>query len=452
MPDVPDHVPPPETETLAPRAGECLWLDRFVLSVVSGPDRGALAMSPGERMVVGTDPSCDFRLSDRSMSRFHCEIAISDEGLSIRDMGSTNGTRVNGVRIQSAWLRRGVGLELGRNLMRFDMAGEQVGLDLYPHEQFGGLLGRSVAMRLAFARLDRAATTSATVLLSGETGTGKDLAAEAIHQQSARSGGPFVVVDCGGLPAGILASELFGHARGAFTGAGAERVGAIEAADGGTLFLDEIGEMPLDLQPLLLRALERHEIQRVGETQRRAVNFRVVAATHRDLRRAVNSGRFRADLYYRLAVLPVRMPPLRERDGDIPLLCEHFVRAVAREPASRERLAARLSPAELARHDWPGNVRELRNHIESCAVVNQPSPGADGEDADGRGTGWTGLPPPGSSQPFRVARNEWLRWFERQYMEDLLTRHQGNVAAAARAAEVDRAYIYRLLGRTGLRG
>jgi two-component system, NtrC family, response regulator GlrR len=432
------------TESLEPRAGDRLWLERFSLVVVDGPDRGALAMSPGQRMIVGTDRTCDFRLGDRAMSRFHCEIALGPDGIAIRDMGSTNGTRVDGVRVAQAWLRRGARLELGRNLLTFEMTAEQIGVDLYGGDSFGRLCGRSVAMRAAMARLARAAPGDITVLLTGETGTGKDVAAEAIHQESARRGGPFAVVDCGGLPRTLLESELFGHVRGAFTGADRDRVGAIEAASGGTLFLDEIGELPLDLQPALLRVLERREVKPVGSEHYRPVDVRVVAATHRELRRDVNSGRFRADLYYRLAVLPVALPPLRERREDIPLIAEVLIDDVAGgDPQLREVLAQRVSAEEITRYEWPGNVRELRNYIESCAVLDQAPP------AGGEPDGWFGMPPPGASQPMRVARKHWLAWFERQYVADLLRRAGGNVSAAARAAEVDRAYLYRLMRRSG---
>ena len=415
---------PGGTEDLGPDSQEKLWVDRFVLSVVDGPDKGALAMSPGDRMTIGTDRSCDFALGDRSMSRFHCEITIGPEGARVRDMDSTNGTRVDGVRVAAAWLKRGSRLALGRNTLVFEMAGERLGMALHPAERFGDLVGRSPAMRAVFARLARASQSGVTVLLCGETGTGKDLAAEAIHAEGPRAAGPFVVVDCASAAGGVLASELFGHARGAFTDATRERVGAIESAGGGTLFLDEIGELPLELQPLLLRAIEAREVQRIGETRRRPVDVRVVAATNRDLRRAVNAGRFRADLYYRLAVLTIELPPLRERKEDLPLLVERFG-AAGRAPLDA-----------LARRDWPGNVRELRNHLESLSVGEPP----DGE--VGR---------PGASQPMRIAREQWLRWFEREYVQDLLRRHGPNVVAAAKAAGVDRAYLYRIIKRSGLR-
>jgi len=282
------------------------------------------------------------------------------------------------------------------------------------------------------------------VLVTGETGTGKELVVRTIHERSRRRDRPLVTVNCATLPANLVESELFGREKGAFTGATTTQPGRFELAHEGTLFLDEVGELPLDLQPALLRVLERHEVKPLGTDRYRPVDVRVVAATNRDLRRDVNSGRFRADLYYRLAVLPVALPPLRERPEDIPLIAEVLIDDVAGgDGGLRELLAQRVSAEEIARYDWPGNVRELRNHIESCAVLVQPLPAAGEEER------WFGMPAPGASQPMREARKHWIAWFERQYMADLLRRTGGNVSAAARAAEIDRAYLYRLMRRSG---
>jgi two-component system, NtrC family, response regulator GlrR len=299
-----------------------------------------------------------------------------------------------------------------------------------------------------FAVLARAAGSDITVLLRGETGTGKDQAAESLHRMSARRDQPFVVVDCGGLPARLLGSELFGHARGAFTGADRARVGAAEAAHRGTLFLDEIGELDLDLQPVLLRLLERREVTRVGETRPVPVDVRVIAATSRNLRREVNAGRFRSDLYYRLAVMEVVLPPLRERLDDLPLLLASLLdRAGAADHPGAAALRTPEFAARLARHDWPGNVRELRNYVESCLALadRAPPPGTGGESTR------NAMPAIDLSMPFRAARDRWLRWFERRYLEELLAGAGDNVSAAARAAGVDRVYFHRLLRRVGLR-
>jgi two-component system, NtrC family, response regulator GlrR len=425
------------TEAVPPPTFERALRDGFRVVVFDGPDHGATARSTGAAMTLGSDPTCDLVFTCRATSRFHCEIELGDDGAMIRDLGSTNGTRVDGVRIVTAFLRRGAEVELGRNRLRFELVDEQVGIDLFPGERFGRLAGRSAAMRAVFARMARAAASDATVLLGGETGTGKDSAAEAIHAASARADGPFVIVDCAGLPASLAESELFGHRAGAFTGADRDRAGVFESAASGTIVLDEIGELPLALQPKLLRVLERREVQRLGETRPRAVDVRIIAATHRDLRRDVNQGRFRADLYFRLAVMPIQLPPLRERRDDIPLLVEALVAELEPDDRARDRLRRQLSVPALARMDWPGNVRELRNHLERSVVLDH-GVAAPGQDL------------PSAELPFAVAREAWQRWFERRYLIDLLERHNGNIAAAARHAGMHRTHLYRLLQRAGL--
>ena len=300
-------------------------------------------------------------------------------------------------------------------------------------------------MRAVFAVLERAAPTGATILLEGETGTGKEAAAESIHRESPRREEPFVVVDCGAIPPTLLESELFGHERGAFTGAEAQRTGAFEAAHRGTIFLDEIGELSPDLQPKLLRALERREVKRVGANQYAPADVRVIAATNRDLRAEVDARRFRPDLYYRLAVVQIRMPTLRERRDDLPVLVASLLADCS--PATRDLFSAPGFVDQLSRHSWPGNIRELRNFLERCAalgpglvpglfpdpVVEQP-----GDTVD-------------ASRPLREAREAWTRRCERQYLEDLLRRHADNITSAARAADIDRAHLYRLLWKHGLR-
>jgi transcriptional regulator with PAS, ATPase and Fis domain len=281
------------------------------------------------------------------------------------------------------------------------------------------------------------------VLIHGETGTGKDAAAEAIHEASARREQPFVVVDCGAIPAELLESELFGHERGAFTGAVEDRSGAFEAASGGTIFLDEIGELALELQPKLLRALERKTIKRVGSNHYAPVDVRIIAATNRCLRSEINAHRFRSDLYYRLNVLNVQMPPLRERLEDLPLLVDAMLsslRADGHEYAGHVRSDAFL--AALGAHSWPGNVRELRNYIERCLTLYDRAP-LDGEQ-DAAGSMHVDL-------PLRDARRRWCEAIERRYLSEIVRQNEGNVAAAARAAGVDRAYFYRLLWKYGLR-
>jgi two-component system, NtrC family, response regulator GlrR len=302
-------------------------------------------------------------------------------------------------------------------------------------ERFGLLVGRSPSMLAVFDLLERAAANDVTVLLEGETGTGKEIAAESIHRRSRRRAGPFVVFDCSAVPPDLIESELFGHEKGAFTGAVTAREGAFKRAAGGTIFLDEIGELGSELQPKLLRALERSEVKPVGGDRYTRVDVRVVAATNRNLRTEVEARRFRADLYYRLAVVVVELPPLRERLADLPLLIECILRSLGREDECQLRDPQWL--AELRRHSWPGNVRELRNHVERVLALGENRPPAlERPTADGL-----------FSLPLRTACRE----FERHYLEEMLRLHGGSVSAAARAAQMDRAFFYRLLRRHGLR-
>jgi transcriptional regulator with PAS, ATPase and Fis domain len=433
------------TEAVRAEGREHALVRRFRMLVVAGPDAGSSSTSAGERAVVGTHESADLVLHDRTVSRFHCEISLTEGRATLRDLGSRNGTFVDGVSVVQAHLRSGSTLTVGRTQLRFDLGTDHVRIPLSDRDHFGLMVGRSVAIRAAFAVLERAAASDATVLLEGETGTGKEAAAESIHRESARRDGPFVVVDCGAIPSELLESELFGHERGAFTGAIASRQGAFEAAHGGTIFLDEIGELGGDLQPKLLRALERREIKRVGTNKYSPVDVRVIAATNRNLRAEVNARKFRSDLYYRLAVLEVRLPQLRERMEDLPLLVEHILNSQGdtdRPEAAFVRAESFL--AELARHPWPGNVRELRNYIERCLALHEATPLSAGPDP-------AEIPVVDVTRPIKVARESWTRSFERRYLEEILRRHDNNVTAAARAAGVDRIYFYRLLWRHGLR-
>jgi two-component system response regulator GlrR len=424
---------------------ETLEVRRFTLQVGAGPDAGARHTGSG-RVVIGTHPSADMQLADPTLSRFHCEIELVGGRAVVRDLGSRNGTFVDGVSVMEAHLRPGAILTLGKSSVRFDPSSDTVSVPLSERSRFGIAVGGAPPMRALFAVLERVAASEATILLLGETGTGKDVLAESIHRESPRSNGPFVVVDCGALPPHLLESELFGHERGAFTGADRPRTGAFEAAAGGTVFLDEIGDLHPDLQPKLLGVLERREVQRIGSTTRHPVDVRVIAATSRPLRREVNEKRFRPDLYYRLAVVTLTVPPLRERREDLPLLVDSLLAAIgADEHAGAAALRSREFLVDLQRHEWPGNVRELRNYLEQCLALGTHARQPLREPA-GRNQ-----PPLGTGQSLRVARERWLGWFERQYLEDLLARHDNNVSACARAAGVDRMHLYRLLWRRGLR-
>jgi two-component system, NtrC family, response regulator GlrR len=431
------------TEALTEDAGHTL-VRQFRLRVETGPDAGRAIASQGARLVIGSDDGAGLRLDDGAVSRFHCELAAEHGRVSLRDLGSRNGTTVDGVAVLHAYLHPGAVIGVGRNQIRFEAGVDHVRITLSPEPRFGTMVGASTGMRAAFALLARAAASDATVLLTGETGTGKEAAAESVHAASARRDGPLIVVDCGAIPPNLLEAELFGHEKGAFTGAVNERIGAFEAARGGTIFLDEIGELATELQPKLLRALEGREIKRLGATRYRAIDVRVVAATHRDLRAEVNAKTFRADLYYRLAVIEIRMPPLCERLDDLPLIVGRLLASAP--PDRRAELTAPAFLAHLATHRWPGNVRELRNYLERCLALGvelAALPGAGEAPPESR--------PVDASGPLRAAREEATQRFERAYLEDLLRRHGDNLAGAARAAEVDRAYLYRLLWKHGLK-
>jgi transcriptional regulator with PAS, ATPase and Fis domain len=334
---------------------------------------------------------------------------------------------------------------LGRTRLRFDPAGDDIEVPVSERDTFGRMVGTSTAMRATFVMLERATTSDATVLLQGETGTGKDLAAESIHAESARQSGPFLAVDCGALPANLIESELFGHSRGAFTGADRDHAGAFEQAHGGTLFLDEIGELPLELQPKLLRVLETRVVKRLGDSREIPVDVRVIAATNRDLQVEVNARRFRSDLYYRLAVLVIPLPSLRERRQDIEVIAQHLVERMDPEGGAEvvERLGGASFFHELTRHQWPGNVRELRNYIERCLAFERPLPFWEPDEDL--------LPAIDIKRPLRMARRQWVDYFERRYLEEILKEHGDNVTRASRAAGVDRAHFHRLLVKARLR-
>jgi len=433
---------------LIERAGELAIFKapRFAVDVVKGQDQGQRATSVGGVLSVGTNDGVSLRLTDPTVSRFHAELRASEDGIVIRDLGSTNGTKLSGALVREVVVRNDTDLRFGKTKVRLLLDGSHDEVPASKRTSFGAMLGASPAMRSVYTLLERAAPTSAPVLLTGESGTGKELAARALHDASSRANGPFEVVDCGGLPPTLIESELFGHEKGAFTNASHDREGAFERADGGTLFLDELGELPLELQPKLLRALGESEIRRIGSQKVRKVDVRVVAATNRDLRREVNLGSFRSDVYYRLAVIQVHLPPLRERLEDLPLL----VRVLLERIASLRNIDAHIEPDEpllrsLARHRWPGNIRELRNYLEQLVILRVPPelPADATSQSDGVGEELLQL-------PLRTAKQQLVERFERTYLVRLLESTGGNVAEAARRAGVDRGTLFRTIRRHGI--
>ena len=421
-------------------------VQRFRLRGLGGELEGKSFDSSSDRLQIGSHPLNEVEVRDRTVSRFHCEVFVDRDGRAwVKDLGSRNGTRVNGVRVREAELQEGMVLRVGQLELVFTPLAERNELPVAPVTSFGTLVGSSVPLRTAFAQLGKAAAKDVTVLLTGESGTGKSEAAELLHEQSGRAGKPLRVVDCAAVPANLLESELFGHERGAFTGAIQRRVGVFEEAEGGTVFLDEVGELPLELQPKLLRVLEAREVRRLGANRYLPVDVRVVAATNRDLRAEVNVGRFRPDLYFRLAVLTVRLPPLRERPGDIPLIAKQLLGRLTLDEETRRALAEPAFLSRLQLSPWPGNVRELRNHLERCAALQEALQPASEDPSPQH------LDALDVSIPFSEARRRLLDTFEQGYVRALLDRHDGNVSRAAATAGVDRAHLHRIMRRQKMR-
>ena len=442
-----DPYPEDATSRIAAKPTLRVW--SLELVVVDGPGRGATASVTTGVARVGAAPGNDLTIADPTVSRVHCELTQRGDTLVLRDLGSTNGTWVEGVRLRDGDVPPGAIVRVGSSAFRVDVGEEPAFVELSGRASFGELVGASLEMRRLYAVLERVAATDATVLVEGETGTGKDVLARSLHAASTRASGPFVAVDCGAIPENLIESELFGHVRGAFTGATSDRKGVFEEAHGGTLFLDEIGEMPLALQPKLLRAIESRSVRRVGGSAPRAVAVRIVAATNRPLARCVNDGSFREDLYYRLAVVSLALPALRTRRDDIPVLARHFHRALA--GADAQELPAEFV-TRLVGRSWPGNVRELRNFIERSVSLGMLEPRA----------GRPSRPPPGAplpsldgmmalELPLKEARHAWVESFESVYVRDTLRRCEGNVTRAAERAGVSRRFLQRMIARLGIR-
>jgi transcriptional regulator with PAS, ATPase and Fis domain len=412
------------------------------IEVAVGPDAGRRVRVDSPSFVIGTGDAADFRLTDDAVSREHLRLSLLPTGVRLLDEGSRNGTWIGGIRAVDVTVSADTGIEIGSSRLILNLESSPLNLPLSEKTTFGRAIGASTSMRHLFAILERVAASEVTILLEGESGVGKEVLAQAIHAESPRAQAPFVAIDCGAIPAGLIESELFGHERGAFTGAHEARVGAFEQADGGTLFLDEIGELPLDLQPKLLRVLEQREVRPVGSRSARPFDARVIAATNRRLTEAANKGEFRRDLFYRLAVARVTIPPLRERREDIVPLALAFLRSSSGSPS------AELEPelaALLASYAWPGNVRELRNVIERYAHLGVRDAGALFDGAQPRAAG--GSDAELAELPFHEARRRVLDRFERAYIPRLLERAGGVVTRAAEMAEVARPSLYRMLER-----
>lgn len=430
------------TETLARGGGARSPLGAIVRVIDAEAEPREARLERG-MLTIGSGDHNNIIIRDRAVSRSHVELHLVAGGVRVQDLGSRNGTFFSGQQVEGMVVALGSRLTIGRVTIAIDADTESLTDAWTPGQDgYAGIVGRSSAMQKIFSVIDRLRGSLASVLIEGPSGVGKELVARALHNTSPVAAGPFVAVNCAALVRDLVASELFGHQRGAFTGAGAPRKGAFLTADQGTLFLDEVGDLPLDIQPQLLRALELGEVRSVGSDSSRQVKVRVVAATNRDLRKAVESGAFREDLYFRLAVIRLVIPPLADRLDDIPLLARHFAADQgAQLPAS--------VIDDLGRRPWQGNVRELRNAVQAYCVLGE-------------------LPEPllGRAEPFAVSlgrfatqelpyaqlKDELIQQFTRAYCAAVLQRTGDNQSAAARAAGLDRNYFARLLAKHGVQG
>ncbi len=429
----------------------------FLVTVTAGPDAGAHVVLDGSqpsRMLVGQSPACGLRLSDPHVSRRHVSLEATERGLRVLDLGSRNGTLFCGAAITDAVFAGGQTIQVGASSLQIDVTTAPREVPLSDATSFGRVFGASAAMRRLYPLCERLARSDVPIVIEGETGTGKELLAEAIHESGPRAQGPFVVFDCTTVAPNLVESSLFGHEKGAFTSAVSQRKGVFELASGGTLLIDEVGDLDPQLQPKLLRALERFEIQRVGGDRFIPVDVRVLAATRRDLDREVQEGRFRDDLYFRLAVTRLELPALRERHGDVALLARHFWRKMAPDAGP---LPAHLL-ARFEGHDWPGNIRELRNAVARAIalgdLVLEPRRSSVAPPPS------TQAPLPAASDvvdavlaeglPLAVARQKIVDDFEKRYVERVLEKHGGNVTRAAHASGIARRYFYTLKNRLGV--
>jgi two-component system, NtrC family, response regulator HydG len=394
----------------------------------------------GMRVLIGQGPACEIRIDDPEISRRHAALEVSGDRLRVTDLSSTNGTYVDGVCVLDAMLFGGETLRLGGTSLHAELTAVK-----RPEPQarasFGRLIGASPAMRSLYSLCDRLAASTVPVIIEGQTGTGKEVLAEALHEASPRAQAPYVVFDCSAVQANLAEAELFGHERGAFTGAIGSRKGMFELAHGGTLFIDEIGDLDPALQPKLLRAVERGEVRRIGSDRLIRFDVRILAATRRDLDQEVSAGRFRDDLFHRLAVTRIELPPLRSRVGDVAVLARHFWQAMGGD--------LRMLPADVVarweRYQWPGNVRELRNAVARMLAIGESGPA-------GRPTSKAAGGDPFEEVialrlPLPIARQRVVQEFERRYIECVLADHGGDSAGAAAASGIARRYFNLLRSR-----
>jgi DNA-binding NtrC family response regulator len=418
---------------------------------VRDPSGAILSLDLGlDECVVGTDPAADLAVTDPAVSRRHFGVRLTEHGVRVRDLGSKNGLYVDRARVLDGYCSASSVLAFGACRAGVVITGARRRIPLSRSVRFGEVLGASVPMRALLARLQRLAADDQTVLVVGESGTGKELIARALHTEGKRAGKPFVVFDCGSVSPGLIETELFGHARGAFTGAINARQGIFEAAHEGTLLIDEVGDLPLELQTKLLRVLEQREVRRIGETQPRRVDVRVIAATHRDVRALVKAGSFRQDLYYRLAVCEVRVPPLRERREDVGVIVDRLLEELG-SGQRREDLPNGTFEL-LESYDWPGNVRELRNVVARLLLFPEElttvldTPGALGKGAEDEGARRIER----LDLPLKAAREVVVASFERRYIRAKIAAAGGNMTQAASSMGISRQYLYRLLEQHGL--
>jgi DNA-binding NtrC family response regulator len=432
-------------------------------------------LSGDVQAIIGAGTEADLRIEDPTVSSEHARVTRTDGGALVVDLGSTNGTFYERSRVREVVVPFGATLAVGKAQVKVVPQEAEVRADPSKHARFGDLVGEDRRMRQMFSLLADVAPTDATVVIEGETGTGKELVAKALHDNSPRAKKPFVVFDCSAVPHDLVESSLFGHVKGAFTGATGTRQGSFRRAHGGTIFLDEIGELPLDLQPKLLRAIESRTVQMVGGDGYERVDVRVIAATNRNLKQEVRAGGFREDLYYRLAVVRIVLPALRERRDDIEVLVRHFLGEAGDPPEVDPR-----SWEALRKYAWPGNVRELKNVVErgrslfrgpgaldfgaylpgaagggGAGLVDEDlpltDPGHGATDVDGNvlAAVRTALDPQ-SGLSFKDAKNTLIEAFERKYLGELLESNKGNISRAAQAASMDRKHLRELLKKYGL--